>query len=90
MKVKTIKLLIELQKFWNLETLRIKDDPVDKKLYDKQMLEQFDESIKFSDGRGEVKLPRKFDNIDVAKIPKNIWLRDLERKLRLCLKIKKQ
>ncbi|GIY34587.1 hypothetical protein CEXT_165671 [Caerostris extrusa] len=39
---------------------------MDKKLYDKQMLEQFDESIKFSDWRDEVKLSRKFDNIDLA------------------------
>ncbi|GIX89292.1 hypothetical protein CEXT_92831 [Caerostris extrusa] len=66
MKVKTIKPLIELQKFEDLETLRIKDDPMDKKFYDKQRLEQFDESIKFSDGRDEVKLSRKFDYIDLA------------------------
>ncbi|GIX72706.1 hypothetical protein CEXT_705031 [Caerostris extrusa] len=39
------KTLIELQKFWDLETLGIKDDPVDKKLYDKEMFEQFDESL---------------------------------------------
>ncbi|GIY52051.1 reverse transcriptase [Caerostris extrusa] len=62
MKVKTIK---PTPKFWDHETMVIKDDPVDKKLYDKQMLEQFDESIKFRDGRYEIKLPRKFDNIDL-------------------------
>ncbi|GIX68193.1 DUF1758 domain-containing protein [Caerostris extrusa] len=63
---KNDKTLTELQKFWDRETLGIKDDPVGKKLYDKQMLEQFDESIKFSDGRDQVKLSRKFDNIDLA------------------------
>ncbi|GIX75615.1 rab GTPase-binding effector protein 1 [Caerostris extrusa] len=35
-----------------------------KKLYDKEMLEQFDESITFKNWRYEVKIPRKFDNID--------------------------
>ncbi|GIX67932.1 rab GTPase-binding effector protein 1 [Caerostris extrusa] len=49
------KTLIEHQKFWDLETLKIKDDPMDKKLYDKDMLEQFEESMKFKDWRYEIK-----------------------------------
>ena len=73
--------LIKLQNFWDLDSLRIKEQ-------EKSVYENFTEDIKFEDNRYTVKLPFKQDH---PTIPHNYYL-SLKRlnSLRIRLDINKE
>ncbi|XP_042148494.1 uncharacterized protein LOC121837103 [Ixodes scapularis] len=72
-----------LKHFWELETIGIVDEPMDKKQQEEKVFEQFKENIRHKNGRYEVALPWKEtkttlgDNYMIA----NTRLRSLVRRL---------
>lgn len=53
------KMSTELKENWTIERLRIREDNMNKDLFDYQVLKQFEHYIKFKNHRYEVHLPIK-------------------------------